>query len=68
MGCCLSAINLVRPNIKRQKCRTEAVTLTLFPPQHSFQNRDGTTVPVLETIDFEIDSELWAIPSRKLKF
>ena len=60
--------HIFQSNIKRQKCRTEAVTLTLFPPQHSFQNRDGTTVPVLETIDFEIDSELWAIPSRKLKF
>ncbi len=48
--------------------RKEAVTLDLFPVQHSFQTQDGTTVPVLEFIDFEIDPGLWNTPSNKLKF
>ena len=62
MGCCLS---LIRTNKGRQK---DAVTLDLFPVQHSFQTQDGATVPVLEFIDFEMDPGLWNTPSNKLKF
>ena len=48
--------------------RKDAVTLDLFPVQHSFQNQEGTTDRGLEFIDFEIDPGLWDIPSNKLKF
>lgn len=66
MGCCFS---LIRTKMGRQSfSRKEAVTLDLFPVQHSFQTQDGTTVPVLEFIDFEIDPGLWNVPSNKLKF
>jgi len=63
MGCCLSLIWT-----RQSSSRKEIVTLDLFPLHHSFQNKDGTTVPVLESIDFEIDPGLWDTPSNKLKF
>ena len=68
MGCCLSALNLRRPKMKRQNYKKEAVSLTLFPPSFWFQNQDGAPISSLETIDFEIEPGLWDIPSNKLKF
>ena len=44
------------------------MTLDLFMPWHSFQNKDGATVPVLEFIDLDADPGLWDTPSHKLKF
>ncbi len=46
----------------------EVVTLDLFSVQHSFQTQDGTTVPILEFIDFDTDPGLWNTPANKLKF
>jgi len=49
----------------RQK---EVVTVDLFPVQHSLQTQDGTTVPILEFVDFDTDPGLWNTPPNKLKF
>ena len=68
MGCCLSALNLRRPKMKRQNYKKEAVSLTLFPPLHFSQNQNGATGSGLETIDFETEPGLWDIHSNKLKF